>query len=156
MSWPPLGPRPFIPFNPKMLSVVVAALLVGMACSRDEVARVRSPSGNTEAVLIESHGGATTSFRYAVYVETKDEFFRSSTNVASLYGAVRNECAYGVSLKWQNDEHLVVEFLDAKKASLLRPVVEIGSRHVQVSLETGRPDPTAPCGSMFYNVEARK
>ncbi|MBL8397465.1 MAG: hypothetical protein JNL84_04855 [Candidatus Accumulibacter sp.] len=34
--------------------------------SKDEVARVVSPSGNIDAVLFETNGGATTSFGYEV------------------------------------------------------------------------------------------
>ena len=52
--------------NPKLSFLpIVLALLAGCGLvSRDEVARVASPYGGVEAVLIETNGGATTSFGY--------------------------------------------------------------------------------------------
>ena len=53
------------------LFVVILSLLLS-ACgiaSEDEVARVTSPDGRVEAVLIETNGGATTSFGYKVLVD---------------------------------------------------------------------------------------
>jgi hypothetical protein len=48
---------------------IALALLAGCSLvSRDEVARVASPDGRVEAVLIETNGGATTSFGYEVHV----------------------------------------------------------------------------------------
>jgi hypothetical protein len=37
-----------------------------------------------------------------------------SYQVAWLYGAGRNEDAYGANLKWTNDHELVIEYLKAR------------------------------------------
>lgn len=65
--------------------------------SKDEVARVVSPSGKVDAVLVEINGGATTSFGYEVYVVERGAQPSGSPTV-SLYGAVRNQHAYGANL----------------------------------------------------------
>ena len=71
---------------------IVLALLAGCGlASRDEVARVGSPDGRVEAVLIETNGGATTSFVYEVHVVPKG--WPASNEVAWLYGAGRSEHA---------------------------------------------------------------
>ena len=39
----------------------------------DEVSRVSSPDGKVDAVLVETNGGATTSFGYRVFIATPGE-----------------------------------------------------------------------------------
>jgi hypothetical protein len=65
--------------------------------SRDEVARVISPDGRLEAILIETNGGATTAFGYEIWLREKDresrERVRAPTSsrfgIASCVGARR-------------------------------------------------------------------
>ena len=131
---------------------IALALLAGCGLvSRDEVARVASPDGRIEAVLIETNGGATTSFGYEVHVVPKGR--PASAQVAWLYGAVRNENAYGANLKWADDHELVIEYLDAREQRLERASVSVGGRTIKVSLRSGINDPTAPAGGMLYNLE---
>ena len=57
----------------RAISVWMLVLLLA-ACgvvSRDEVAVVASPDRPLEAVLIETNGGATTSFGYEIWVREK-------------------------------------------------------------------------------------
>lgn len=77
--------------------------------SRDEVARVLSPSGRVEAVLFETNGGATTSFGYEVFV-VKRGAKPSGSPAVFLNGAVRNPSAYGVNLKWSSPDSITVEY----------------------------------------------
>jgi hypothetical protein len=51
-------------------------------------ARVASPDGRVEAVLVETSGGATTSFGYEVHVVEKGR--PAGDRVAWVYGAGRN------------------------------------------------------------------
>jgi len=119
--------------------------------SRDEVARVTSPDGRVEAVLIETNGGATTSFGYEVHVVEKGQPTRE--RVAFLYRAGRNENAYGVNLKWVDDNQVAIEYWDARQQSLERASVNVAGRIIKVSLRSGINDPTAPAGGMLYNLE---
>lgn len=135
-------------------SCVAVALVLLTGCglvSRDEVARVPSPDGRVDAVLMETNGGATTSFGYEVHVVEKGR--PASDQVARLYGAGRNENAYGANLKWISDNELVVEYLDARDQTLERASVSVAGRAIKVSLRSGVSDPTAPAGGMLYNLE---
>ena len=119
----------------RKLSFLPIALTLLAGCglvSRDEVVRVASPDGRVEAVLVETNGGATTSFGYEVHVVEKGR--PAGDRVAWLYGAGRNAQAYGANLKWTGENELVIEY-------------------IKVSLRSGVNDPTAPAGGMLYNLE---
>jgi hypothetical protein len=138
----------------RKLSLVAVALALLTGCglvSRDEVARVPSPDGRVEAVLMETNGGATTSFGYEVHVVEKGR--PASDQVAWLYGASRNENACGANLKWISDNELVVEYLEARDQTLGRASVSVAGRAIKVSLRSGVRDPTAPAGGMLFNLE---
>jgi hypothetical protein len=120
--------------------------------SEDEVARLAAPSGDVEAVIVETNGGATTSFGYGVYVVERRDRPSSSSQVASFYGAHRSDTAYGVNLRWESNDTLAVEYLGAKSANLLRPVVRAARRPIAVSLRSGVQDNDAPSGGMLFNL----
>src|SRR5262245_24814939 len=122
--------------------------------SEDEVARVASPDGRVEAILIETNGGATTSFGYKVLVGERGRWF-SSTQVAWLYGAGRNEHAYGANLKWHTDTELFVEYLEAQEQELKERKVYIAGRNIEIVLKSGVTDLQAPAGGMLYNLKKR-
>ena len=124
--------------------------------SYDEVARVTSPNGSYDAVLIESNGGATTSFKYEIYITKKDKGIRFKNSVASLYGAIRNDNAYGVNLIWNNQETLIIQYMTAKSKSLSSEYVKIDDNLIHIKLESGINDPSAPAGGMLYNKELIK
>jgi hypothetical protein len=134
-----------------------AIAMFAVACglvSRDEVARVTSPDARIEAILIETNGGATTPFGYEIWLREKDH--ESRERVATLYGAVRNESAAGVNLRWMDDTQLVVEYQEARTEALDKPSVTIGGRDVHVALKPHVSDPTAPAGGMLSNLERAK
>jgi hypothetical protein len=123
--------------------------------SKDEVARIVSPSGKVDAVLIETNGGATTSFGYEVYVvEHGASFF--GLPAVSLYDSVRSEHAYGANLKWLSPDSLAVEYLSAKSAKVNTRTEYLGTQTVQVSLRDGVTDNAAPSGGMLYNLRGRE
>jgi len=135
------------------LLVGVAVFLGACSVSSDRVATVKSPSGHLQAVLDETNGGATTDFGYIVSVApTKQP--DDAMQVANLYGAFRNENAYGVNLVWAGDHTLEIQFLGAKHTGLEQPSpVSVGGVLVKVHLRSGVRDNKARAGGMAYNLE---
>jgi hypothetical protein len=140
----------------RAITASMLALLL-TACglvSRDEVAVVASPDGHLEAVLIETNGGATTSVGYEIWLREKGD--ESGNQVARLYGAVRNDAAYGANLRWTENGTLSVEYQEARAETLDRPRVQIGGREVRIVLKPHVSDPDAPAGGMLFNLEREK
>ena len=131
-------------------------MLIGGEASHDEVARVPSPSGQMEAVLVESNGGATTSFWYDVYLVSPGWAYTNGIHLAYLYGAVRSNRAYGVNLKWSGPETLTLEYLEAKQARLMNPNPTIEGESITVVLKSGVDDSKVPGGGMGYNLRPKK
>jgi hypothetical protein len=124
--------------------------------SFDEVARVSDAQANVDAVLVETNGGATTSFGYEVFIlphGQKPE--RSAHAVASLYGAIRNEHAYGVNLRWTSNDTITVEYLDAQHANWLNGSLAVNGHIINILMKSGVNDPSAPSGGMLYNLQGR-
>lgn len=147
------------PFHWLVPVVVLTACIAGSEWSWDEVARVRAPSGRADAVLIETNGGATTSFGYVVFVvppgsTVPRESSGAANEAARLYGAARNDNAYGATLRWLGGDTLAIEYQEARQDTLLHPVVMM-ERAVQVVLRPGVPDLAAPPGGMLYNLQGR-
>ncbi len=137
-----------------LLMVWLFSGLVGEP-SKDEVARVVSPSGNIDAVLFETNGGATTSFGYEVYVVERGAKPSGSPAVL-LYGAVRNQHAYGANLRWPSPDSLAVEYLSAKSAKVKMDTQPVGTQAIHFALREGVTDNAAPPGGMLYNLRGRQ
>ena len=135
--------------------VLSCAAAGGCAVGRDEVARVAAPAGGREAVLVETNGGATTSFGYEVHVVPRGGRPGEENQVARLYGAVRNDSAYGANLRWVGARELRVEYLRARSAELRRPRVRAAGEAVRVALDSGVADPGVPAGGMLWNLQRR-
>jgi hypothetical protein len=104
-------------------------------------------------VLVETNGGATTSFGYLVYVVPARESSEQHQGVAYLYGASRSEQAAGVNLKWAGSIDLTLEYLAARQADLLVANVSVAGQQIRVSLKSGVSGPTAPPGGMLHNLQ---
>lgn len=135
----------------------LAACTLWGGWSWDEVARATAPGGLVDAVLIERNGGATTSFGYEVFVVPAGRAVeRDATGaVASLYGAVRNDHAYGVNLRWLAPGALALEYRDARRAGINDSLVTVAGQPVRVVLQPGVSDPAAPGGGMLWNRKGR-
>jgi hypothetical protein len=148
--------RAFIAFGIGVLSLCLAAaalIYIVFSPSRDEVSRIASPSGDLVATVVEVNGGALiSSFGYEIHV-SRVGFNLGSTEVASLYGAVRSDRAYGVNLRWVSNKELRVEYLDAESAELVSSSVFGPS--VRVVLQPGISDTSAPRGGMLYNLQGK-
>ena len=136
----------------RTLLLVTVTLVVTSCGSSDEVARVPSPTLKLDAVLVETNGGATTSFGYLVYIVPRGKTPSQGVEAAFLYGATRNNQAYGANLKWVEGSRLVVEYRDAQRSELRRESVAIGADTVVVTLRGGVTDSTAAAGGMLFNL----
>lgn len=134
----------------------MSALMCGfsMMVSRDDVAVIVSPDKRFRAILVETNGGATTSFGYIVCIEPIG-FLTSRHQVANLYGAGRSEQAYGANLVWAGARTLRIEYLDARIAELDDPDPVIAGERFSVQLKSGVNDESAPPGGMLYNLQGR-
>ena len=146
---------------PKILFLIAVA--VATSCSNtsddtsfDEVFRVTNPSGNIDAVVVETNGGATTSFGYEVFVKPKGEKVTKGEAVAAFYGAVRSETAYGVNIKWVRPDQLAIEYLKAKRTDFTKQNVIVNGETVTISSRSSVNDESAPPGGMLYNLEKKK
>ena len=141
-------------FLPLLFIAATAASCGTPDVSFDEVARVTGPSGKVDAVLVETNGGATTSFGYNIYVVPNGQrLSKPNAQIAELYGAVRNENAYGVNLRWEGADSVAVEYLKAEKAEVLTESVEVAGERVRIILRPNVADPSAPAGGMLYNLK---
>ena len=137
-------------------ALFVCLVLCGCRGATSEVARVRSPAGDVEGVVVEFNGGATTSFRYDIYLAPVGQKIDESRRVAVLDGAARNEQAYGVNLRWASDRLLSVEYFEAKTAKIEESSVKVGNHDIKVALAPGVLDPSAPPGGMLGNLSLER
>lgn len=137
-----------------VLTVALACIAACPLVSRDEVARIASPDGRVEAVLVETNGGATTSFGYEVHVVGKG--LPAGNRVAWLYRARRNANAYGAKLRWAGENQLVTEFLEAREQVLEQSSARVWGRNIEVSLRSGVDDPGALAGAMLYSPDRKR
>lgn len=121
----------------------------------DEIARVTSPSGELDAVMIETDGGFTISLGYEIYLVPKGEKAVKGGDVAVLYAARRSKSALGANLRWEKDS-LVVEYLTAKHEEQKSDTVTVDGEKVRVLLKPGVEDLSAPEGDMLYNKNKPK
>ena len=108
-----------------------------------------------QAVLVEVNGGATTSFGYEVSIVPSGSQ-ETGQPAVRLYGAVRNDQAYGANLRWASASQLNVEFMQARDAKLELPALTVSGRRVSLALQSGITDPNAPPGGMLYNLRGAK
>lgn len=150
--------RGYLIFRKILLALIFATcgLLLYGCGSQDEVARESSPSGLVDAVLVETNGGATTSFGYIVYLVSPGKSYKQGEAVVSLYGAIRNRHTYGVNLKWSKPNHLTIEYLSAQDAEVLQGTTTIADEEFTLELRPGIEDPAAPPGGMLYNLRKGK
>jgi hypothetical protein len=118
------------------------------------VAGCGSVSRDEVAVLVETNGGATTSFGYEVRVLGKGG--DRGDEVAWLYGAARSNNASGANVRWASDTELLVEYLQAREERLEKNIVHVGGRDVRIVLRNGVTDSAAPAGGMLFNLEQKR
>lgn len=120
----------------------------------DTVATVKSPNGLVEAILDETNGGATTDFGYEVSLKGVSSGQRA-VRVAKLYGAIRNESAYGVNLVWLSNQALEIQYWKAERAEIEQSPA-VNGQQIAVRFKAGVLDELAPAGGMDYNLHRDK
>lgn len=144
--------------TPRALILIFLFLVAYTAFSpsRDEVLRVRSPSGEMEAVVFEVNGGATTSFAYEVAIEDS-RLIGITRKVAYTYGAIRNnKGAYGVIPRWVSEEELHIEFYSSGYDEIFSPYQRLFANPVRVEMKLNINDLSAPAGGMLRNLKANQ
>jgi hypothetical protein len=115
-------------------------LLFLAACvSRHEVARVPSPSGELEAIVIETRAGEGTLPGYEVHLVERGRPLFTSSEVAFVYGARRDGVAWGVELRWRTPRLLAVEYASARDAQLMSRHVNMAGQPIEIGLAPGSP-----------------
>jgi hypothetical protein len=131
------------------LGVVVSlCILLTMCQSNVEVMESLSPDGALKARVFETNGGATTDFGYTVSLD-RASFPHWDRSVAGFDGAQRSNCAYGVNIKWLDNDTLVISYLDARAVDVDSSARLFG-RTVRILSKAGINDPKALCGGMEY------
>lgn len=144
----------FQEFGVRPLGLLLLLVLSCQSCSKKaEVARVRSPDGTLDAIVVEIDGGGTVSYRYDLRIVSRGQTPAAGVSVGSLYGALRNEDAYGVNPKWQDSGVLFFEYWKAKTATLDNPMVQLSGRAVKCVLKGDVLDTSAPRGNMAMYPE---
>ncbi|GGH12868.1 hypothetical protein [Silvibacterium dinghuense] len=137
-----------------LLAALVLAVLIREQyrhepLARNEVARLESPDGKATALLYEAEGKGSASFLYDVLLRSGGQ----TELVAHLAGAMRNDRAYGVDLRWSGNSELDLVYLQAQSAQVLVNHVSAGTGKVNVVLKPGVQDETAPPGSMLFHLQ---
>ena len=128
--------------------VLFLCILLSTCVSNVKVMEAASPDGALKARVVEGNGGATTDFGYSIVLD-RASFPHWEQRVAYFYAAHRSDCAYGVNIRWSDNDTLVVSYLDARSADVSGSARLFG-RKVQIVSHSGVTDPHAPCGGMEY------
>jgi hypothetical protein len=110
--------------------------------SENEVMRILSPDGRLEAVLTQSNAGATTSFKYRIYITIPGTDFRGQESLF-VGDKLRNKSNHDLPLIHWNESHELLISYDSAQVYQFKNFwrsrqVDNGMFVVRVSLiETG-------------------
>lgn len=136
-----------------ILIVVFIFILANSFTSDDEVYRELSPSGDFEIIVVEGNGGAISSFWYNVYIVKRGSSINLfSSNVAYYYGALRNDCAYGINVGWESENIVLIEYYSSEISELETSII-IDDKKIKIVSNNNVVDEFAPPGGMLYNLE---
>jgi hypothetical protein len=139
----------------RLASVLILCLGCNVPLRVGEVARVQSPSGRVDAIIIEANTGPKASSSFDVFIVPAGQEHGGGIHIASLYAARRSQTAYGANLKWNGAEELTIEYLEAGAAEILQELARIEGEMVQVKLRGGIEDTTAAPGTMLDNIRKK-
>lgn len=139
-------------------AIAVAVVVLLSACGlpiEQEMARVTSPDGEIDAVVIRTNYGATTNYNFLVYLvpngrvvaERRGWRAIKSARVATIPAALRESSltsdryaeAWGVNVRWQAMDHVVIEYSRADRYDPVRskPTLLVAGRTVHIELLSG-------------------
>jgi hypothetical protein len=116
-----------------------------------EVARVASPEGDVDAVVLEQSGGATVSLPLYVELQSRDKVLPGGDLVVSIYGPTGRNHPCGVSPRWKTKDALVIEYERADWVKLEKSFIEVAGHKISVSLQSGVTTPWEPGACRRYN-----
>jgi len=127
--------------------LITCGTLSGCKPEALEAARLTSPDGSKDAVVLEGGIDGTSPYNYVVCVVPAQKTCDVDQAVAEIYGATRNAHAYGVDVRWASPGRLDVSYLHANKARMLHSV-DSKSSAITLSLKDGIENAQAPPGAM--------
>src|SRR5688572_10969388 len=96
--------------------------------THEELERVADPSGQTDAVLVQSSTGGWDSFSYKVFVVAHGGFWRWRRPVATLSSAQKASGRAGADLAWTAADHLTIHYASARDARLEKAKLKVHGR----------------------------
>jgi hypothetical protein len=128
--------------------IIWCALLLASCngAAREERAWANSPDGQTHAILIETDGGATTSFGYLVELHPSDHQGQVPVRVADFYRVV-SDCDYGLDMRWADANTLILRLRSASQMHVDR-LASVGEKTIRVVVQTGVGQSAEPCRGM--------
>lgn len=117
---------------------LVALSACGTFSTTEELGRVPSPTGEVEAVVTRSNGGATTAFAYAVHVVPRGAPLQDGERVARLYGPSKADHVGGVNVRWLAANRLAVDYLRATGVKFDEREISLLGTQYQIELRAGR------------------
>ena len=91
----------------------------GSEVSYREILRVSNNKANLDAIVVETNGGATTSFGYYVYIVRKGQKISEDLIVASFDSALKDSNSSGLNLDWVGQNKLEISYFRAKSVNLI-------------------------------------
>ena len=145
------------------ISTCIAALVIALTSCElssphrsEEVFRLSSPDRLIDAIVLEGSSGATTSYTYEILVVDQGGAVSDSIPVGRVFGALRNENSWGVTVRWKSPTTLTVDYLRAEGREDVESRVFVGARAIEILWHSGRQDSAAPSGSMGSHARTPK
>lgn len=153
-----------------LCTALSAAVLLGACglCAQDEVARVPSPDGVLEAVVVRLNCGATTNYGYSVYLVAKGRIVAERvdwpvikrTRVAFIDNASKESSissekyawAHGLDVHWLAMDQVAIEYSSARK-STVEPTFVADDRTVHIEIHEGIEYPSLEIDRPLVNRE---
>ncbi len=129
-----------------LFSLVICSCNIAGGVSHEERAWANSPDEKTHAILIETNGGATTTFGYLVELHPSDHRGQKPVRVADFY-RVNSQCEYGLHMRWRDANTLVLGFVSADQMHVSKSA-DVGGKDVRIIVEAGEGEYTDPCRGM--------
>jgi hypothetical protein len=125
------------PSRTSMATILAGATLgtlVGLQCppilrSQEEIARVRSPAGDLDALVIEGNGGATTAYDYEVVLVKAGRSAFWGAHVTSSY-------RWRLAPRWKGADSLIIASPD-HPPSLRQAHLTVNGRNVRLEVAGG-------------------
>lgn len=140
-----------------LLVVLLFLAFAGMAklAEKNEVVgEIADPSGGLFVQIIE-HNAMLSDLGYKILVRDSSTVFSDSTEAAYIYASRRDDCSYGVKVRWLDERTLEIAYRSAEFVNA-EDFIWMGGRSIQIKLA---PNPLAnglPCESDGYESKMRK